>query len=199
MPGSARLQQRAADQIVGFVFGMAQHAQPQRHAQRAAVRELALQLFGRRFAIGLVGRIQPVAEAGIQGFIECDHDMLRPLAFQDVQQETREALYGIGGPAVGIPELVGHGVPGAEHVDAGVDQIQRRRLGARFDRKVAVEDVVDVVPVAVNVHPGVQSVSIAAGSGRSRSGPSICAVPIWMKPATVSSAPMPSASRISGS
>jgi hypothetical protein len=120
--------QRAADQVVRFVFAVTQHAQAERRAERLAVHELALELFRRRVAIGLVGRVQRVAEAGVQGFVECDRDVSGAFAFEDVQQKAREALHGIGRPAIRILEFVGHRVPGAEDVDAGVDQIERRWL-----------------------------------------------------------------------
>lgn len=154
--------QGAADQVVGLVVAVGQYAQAQRRAQRLAVRELAAQRFRRRFAVGLVGRVQLVAEAAVQRLVEGDGDVRRALAFEQFQQEAGEAVHRVGRPALRILEFVGHRVPGAEHVQAGVDQVQRP---ARRQR----------------VH-GRQSSSSAAGSGRSRSGTCSFGVPMWTKP-----------------
>ena len=124
-PIRAGSMQRAADQVVGFVFAMRQHAQPQRRAQCLAVGELPAQCVRRGIAVGLVGRIQPVAEAAIQRLVERDRDVRGTLLLQQLQQEARETVHRVGGPAIGIVEFVRHRMPGAEHVQAGVDQIKR--------------------------------------------------------------------------
>ena len=53
------------------------------------------------------------------------------VAVDQFQQEAGEAVHGVGRPAVGVVEFVGHRVPGAEHVHAGVDQVERPALRAR--------------------------------------------------------------------
>ena len=170
--------QGAADQVIGFVIAMGQHLQPERETQGLAVRELALEGLGGRISVGLVRRIECVAETGVECFVERHHDVPRAFAFQQLQQEAGKPMHGVGRPAVLVLELVRHRVPGPEHVQAGVDQVQRRPCSA---------------------HAGVQSLSSAVGSGRSRSGASSFGVPIWMKPVMRSSSPSPSSCRIAGS
>ncbi|MCW0417368.1 hypothetical protein NB689_003122 [Xanthomonas sacchari] len=170
---AARTVQGAADQVVGLVVVVRQHAQAQCRAQRLAMRELAAQRVRRRRAVGLVGGVQAMPEAAVQRFVEGDHDVLRALALEQVEQEAGEAVHRIGRPALCVLEFVGNRMPGAEHVQAGVDQVQRPRQGQAC------------------VH-GVQSLSSARGSGRSRSGTSRRAVPMWMKPATCSCSARPS-------
>src|SRR3546814_3639837 len=68
----ARLVQGAANQVVCFVVRMRRRHQPERVAQRAAVGELALELRRRRVAVGLVGRVQRVAEAAVESFVDGD-------------------------------------------------------------------------------------------------------------------------------
>ena len=176
--GSAARAGRAADQVVGFVLRMREHHQPEREAQGLAVRELAAQFFRRGVAVGLVGGIERIAEARVQRLVERHRDVPRALAFQQFQQEAGEAVHGISRPPVGIAERVGrHRVPGAEHVQAGVDQVER---GARGGYGL--------------VHAsGRQSVSSVRASGRSRSGTSCSGVPMWMNPAIRSWSPSPSA------
>src|SRR3546814_5421635 len=103
-------------------------------------------------AVGLVGRVQRVAEAAVERFVEGDDDVFRAFAFEQFEQETGEAVHRIGRPAVGVVELVWHRMPGPEHVQAGVDQVQGRARGRGHAR----------------AQPGVQSVSRADASGRSR-------------------------------
>ncbi len=114
--------QRRPDQVIGFVLLMCQHGEAEGEAQCLAMRELALEFVRRGVAVGLVGRIQRVAEAGIQCFVEGDGDVLRANAVEQFQQKAGEAVHGIGGPAVRVGELVRHRMPGTEHVHAGVDQ-----------------------------------------------------------------------------
>ncbi|MNV57129.1 hypothetical protein D3C71_1494450 [compost metagenome] len=118
--------QGAADQVIGLVLVVGQHGQAERGAQRLAVGELAAQCIGRGVAVGLVGRVDPVPEAAVQGFIEGDGDVGGAFALEQVEQEAREAVHGIGRPALLILELIGHRMPRAEHVQTGVDQVQRR-------------------------------------------------------------------------
>src|SRR3546814_1377912 len=80
-------------------------------------------------AVGLVGRVQRVAEAAVERFVEGDDDVFRAFAFEQFEQETGEAVHRIGRPAVGVVELVWHRMPGPEHVQAGVDQVQGRARG----------------------------------------------------------------------
>ncbi|MNV17712.1 hypothetical protein D3C71_1085080 [compost metagenome] len=124
--GVAARVQRAADQVVGLVLMVGQHRQAERHAQRLAVCELAAQRIRGRVAVGLVGRIQAMPETAVQRLVEGDGDMPGPLALQQVQQEAGKAVHGVGRPAVLVLELIGHRMPGAEHVQAGIDQVQRR-------------------------------------------------------------------------
>ena len=98
--------QGAADQVVGLVFVVGQDGKAQRRAQRLAVYELALERFRCWLAVGLVGRIQPVAETTVKRFIEGDGDVPRALALEQVQQEAGEAVHRIGGPALCVLELV---------------------------------------------------------------------------------------------
>ena len=170
----ARAVHGAADQVVGLVVVVGQGLQPQRLAQALAPGELAAQLRRRGVAVGLVGRVQRVAEAGVQRLVEGDGDVPRAFALQQLQQEAGEAVHRVGRPAVGVVELVRHGMPGAEHVHRGVDEVQRRR-GWR-------------VPGG---HAPVQSDSRVAGSGRSRSGASTSGVPIAMVPTSCSSSASP--------
>ncbi len=144
---------------------------PRDATQRLAVRELAPQLLRRGFAVGLVRRIQRIAEARVQRLVERDRDMLRARAVQQFQQEAREALHRVARPAIGVVELVGHRMPRPEHVQTGVDQVERGR--GRVTRRS-------------------HGCSSDCASGRSRSGASSFGVPMWMKPATCSSAASPS-------
>ena len=124
--GAVRVQ-GAADEVIGFVIVVAHDRQPERGAQRLAVDELAPQFLRRRIAVGLVGRVQAIAVAAVQRLVEGDGDVLRALALQQFQQEPGKAVHRVGRPAVGVLELVRHRMPGAEHVQAGVDQVQRPR------------------------------------------------------------------------
>lgn len=169
-----RAVQGAADQIVGFVIAVGQHAQPQCRAQRLAMRELAPQRVRCRGAIALVSGVQGVAKTAVQRFVEGDGDVRGVFAFEQVEQEARKAMHRIGRPALRILEFVRDGMPGAEHVQAGIDQVQRGR--ARAGGRSAVDRG------GVRGH-GVQSRSNARGSGRSRSGTCMRGVPMWMKPA----------------
>ena len=171
---SARAVHGAADQVVRLVVVVGQCLQPQRLAQALAPGELAAQLRRRGVAVGLVGRVQRVAEAGVQRLVEGDGDVPRAFALQQLQQEAGEAMHRVGRPAVGVVELVRHGMPGAEYVHRGIDEVQRRR-GWR-------------VPGG---HAPVQSDSRVTGSGRSRSGASTSGVPIAMVPTNCSSAASP--------
>ena len=146
------------------------YRQSQRGAQGLAVRELALELIRRRLAVGLVVRVEAVTEAAVQGLVEGDGDMAGALAFEQVEQETGEAVHRVGRPALGVAEFVGHRMPGPEHVQAGIDQVQGRPRGRAH---------------------GVQSASSAWASGRSRSRASRVGVPIWMKPTMRSPAARP--------
>ena len=159
--GRAGTVQGAADQVVGFVLAVGQHRQAERGAQRLAVGELALEFLRGRLAVGLVVRVEAMTEAAVQGLVEGDGDVVWALAFEQVQQEAGEAVHRVGWPALGVAEFVGHRMPGPEHVQAGIHQVQGRPRG--------------------RVH-GVQSASRACGSGRWRSGASRVGVPIWMKP-----------------
>ena len=76
---------RAADQIIGLEVGMRQGGQPQALAQRLAPRKLSAQLRRGRVAVGFVGGIQGIAKTTVQRFIEGDGDVLRVLAFQQIQ------------------------------------------------------------------------------------------------------------------
>ncbi|KAG0921371.1 hypothetical protein G6F32_015134 [Rhizopus arrhizus] len=121
------LVQGTADQVIGLVVMMGQHHQAQRGAQCLAVHELALECFRRRVAVGLVGRVQAVAEAAVERFVEGDGDVPRALALKQVQQEAGKAVHGVGRPALCIQELGRQRMPGAEHIDAGINQVQRGR------------------------------------------------------------------------
>ena len=169
--------QGAADQVVGLVARVHQHRQAERAAQRLAVPELAVQLLGRGLAVGLVGRVEVVAEARLQRLVEGHHQVRGPLALEQLEHEAGEAVHRVHRPAVGVLELVGHRVPGPEHVQAGVHEVQR----------------------AGHAQAPVQSVSSARGSGRARSGAASAGVPRWTKPATSSSGPRPSVARMAGS
>ena len=181
-----RAVQRAANQVVGFVFAMGQHAQPQGGAQCLAMRELAAQCVRRRLTVALVSRVDRMPETTVQRFVERDGDVLRALAFEQIQQEAGKAMHRIGGPALRVLELVRDRMPGAEHVQAGIDQIQRhraRRLQRRGKRRGGKR--------GRGRGHGVQSRSSARGSGRSRSGTCMRGVPMWMKPTTRSCSPSP--------
>ena len=165
--------QRAADQVVGLVVVVGQHRQAHHATQGLAVRELATQLVRRGRAIGLVRRIEPVAEAAVERLVERDGDVPRSLALDQLGQEAGEAVDRVGRPAVRVAEFVRHRMPGAKDVETGVDQVQRCHTGI-------------VTPCAPGVpgwdQSGRQSLSSACGSGRSRSGASTRGVPMWMKP-----------------
>src|SRR3546814_2438758 len=124
-----------------------------------------------------------VCSSDLERFVEGDDDVFRAFAFEQFEQETGEAVHRVGRPAIGVVELVGHRMPGPEHVQAGVDQVQGRARGRGHAR----------------AQPGVQSVSRAAASGRSRSGTSIIGVPMWTKPTTRSCSPIPSRACACGS
>ena len=179
---AARKHQGAADEVVGLVFDVREHRQPEGHAQCLAIGELPFQVLRRGIAVGLVGRIQRIAETGIQRFVEGDGDVPRPLALEQVEQEAGEAMHRVRGPSIGVAEGIGrHRVPCTEHVEAGVDQMERGRRGGAHAG-------------------GVQVRSRAAGSGRSRSPvASPGGVPTWMKPAMRSCPDSPSRRRTSGS
>ena len=172
--GATHLAQGGADQVIGLVAAIRQHGQAQGAADPLAVAELALELFGSGVAVGLVGRVEVVAEVGVQGLIEGDGDALRPLPLEQLQHETGEAVHGVDRPAFAVLEFRGHRVPGPEHIQAGIHQVDGTGHGVQSDRR-------------------------SRGSGRWRSGASLLAVPMWMKPRTDSSSPTPSLARTTGS
>ena len=123
-PRAAKAMRGAADQVVGLEIRMRQGCQAQAVAERLAPQELAFEFGWGGVAIGLVGGIQRVAEAGVQCLVERHRHMLRAFTLQQIQQEAGEAVKGVGGPAVGVVELVRHRMPSAEHVQRGVDEVQ---------------------------------------------------------------------------
>ena len=60
---------------------MRQHIQSQRGTQRLAMGELALQFVRGGVAVGLVGRVQAIAETAVQRFVEGDGDVARARLF----------------------------------------------------------------------------------------------------------------------
>ena len=176
----ARSDAGGSDEVVGLEIGVCQHHQAERLAHRLAVHELTAQRVGRGVAVGLVGGIERVAKAAVEGLVEGHRNVHRALALDQFQQEPGEALDRIGRMALAVCELVGDRMPRAEYVQAGIHQVDRRARRQPGERIEAI------------THAGVQSDNNSAASGRSRSGASMEAVPMWMKPATASSAFMPS-------
>ena len=200
----------AADQVVSFVILMRQRGQTQRAAQALAPGKLAAQFRWRRIAVGLVGRVQGVAEAGIQRLVEGDCNMGWPLVLQQFQQETGEAVHRVGRPAINVVEFIRYRMPGAEHVHRRIDEVQRRH-GLAHSCIVGADLPATTAPPAGSslrdskcryaIRPPPtppcptskrRSVTSVATSGRSRSGTSTCAVPMAMMPASCSSADNPS-------
>ena len=169
---------RAADQIVGLVAGVGEHGQAQRRGYLLAIGELADQLGGRQFAIGLVVRIDRIAKGTGQRFIEADRRMGRFGAFEEIQQEAGKAMHGIDRMAIDIGEIGRNRMPGAEHVKAGVNQIR---------------------PVLLATDHGVHSASMSASVARGCSAAGSTGVPICTKPITCSPASRPSSAATASS
>ncbi len=112
----------AADEIVGLELGIGEHAQAQRRRDALAVGELYRQFRRRHFAVGLVIRIDRTGTS--QRFIERDHGMRGARPFEKIAEESGEAVDGVDRCAFLIVEFRRHGVPGAEDVEAGVDEMQ---------------------------------------------------------------------------
>ena len=115
----------AADQIVGFVVLMREHAQAQRRGNFLAVRELPLQFVRRQFAVGLVVGINRVAERTRERFVERDHRMRRFCLLEKIAEKPSESVHRIDRCAFVIVKLRRNRMPRAEHVQAAVNQIQR--------------------------------------------------------------------------
>jgi len=112
-----------ADQIIGLVVIAGEFGHPEVPAVLAAQRKLSLERDRRRLAIGLVGRIDLVAEAAAVTLIEQHRDILRLASLQQVAQETRESVQRLGRITVAIGDIRRHRMPGPEHVDRGIDQV----------------------------------------------------------------------------
>jgi hypothetical protein len=97
-------------------------------AELAAAFELQLEILGRRIAVGLVGRVDLVAERRGEAGIERHGDVAGLRAFDEVAEETREAERGMGGQAVAVRHFRRHGVVGAEDVDRRVDEVNHGRI-----------------------------------------------------------------------
>jgi hypothetical protein len=61
----------------------------------------------------------PVSQADV----ERDADSFRPHLLQDVAQKPREAIQRMRGVAVRIDHIRRHGMIGAKHEEAGVDEV----------------------------------------------------------------------------
>ena len=83
-----------------------------RHAERgadlAAQRELPLQLERRGLAVRLVLRVDLVAIAHLEAFVERHGDVPRRFLLEQLGQEARKAEHGVDGVAVAVDDLDGH-------------------------------------------------------------------------------------------
>ena len=136
--------------------------------------ELALEFQRRGVAVRLVGRVDLVAEIALERFVEGHRDALGTLPLEQLQHEAGEAVHGVDRMAGAVDQVERHRMPRPEHVQAGVDEVDRAGHGT-------------------------QSVSSSRGSGRSRSGASPVGVPMWMKPSTRSVGARPSVAAMTGS
>ncbi len=181
----AQVPHGAADQVVRLVLVVDHQVHAERFGQRPALHELPFQLRRRQLAVGLVGGVDRVAERAGQRGVERHRDMLRSRPLQQLAQEARIAVHGVYRMTVDVVELVRHRVPGAEHVQAAVDEMGSGKM--------------DVRTSVWRASHGVHVVSRSASAGRSRSGTSTCGVPRWTKPTTCSLAARPSKSATSRS
>ena len=168
----AQVPHGAADQVVGLEAVVDHQVHAERFGDRAALHELPLQVGRRQLAVGLVRRVDRVAERAGQRGIERHRDVFGLHAFEQFAQETGVAVHRVDRVAVGVEELVRHRVPGAEDIHAAVDKMD------------------GWTSVRRRVH-GAHVPSRSASAGRSRSGTSICGVPRWTKPTTCSCSARP--------
>ena len=117
----ARVQ--GADDVVGFVFAAREMRHAEQLAELAATLELQLEVGGCRLAIGLVLRVDAVAERGFEALVEGDRDQAWLGALDQVTKKSREAEQRVHGVAVAVGHVRRHGVIRAEHVNRGVYQV----------------------------------------------------------------------------
>ena len=118
-----RHMQQGADVIVGLVFLAGQVVQPDGIADLAGHAELVLELLWRRFAVGLVGRVNAIAERGGQAFIKRHGDVSRRLRPDQPGQHVGKPRQGIDRPARCIGHRVGQREPRTEDVNGCIDQV----------------------------------------------------------------------------
>ena len=116
-----------ADDVVGFVLGVAERRDASVPAELAASLELQLEILGRRVAIRLVRGIDLVAKRGREALVERDCDVLRLRPFDEIAEKPRESERRVRGIAVPIRHVGRHRVIGTEDVDGRVDEIDHAR------------------------------------------------------------------------
>ena len=117
-----------ADDVIGFVLGVAEGRNAGVPAELAAALELQLEIRRRRVAIRLVAGIDLVAKRGREALVEGHGDVARLRALDEIAEETRETEGGMRGIAVAVGHVRRHGVVGAEYVDRRVDEINHARM-----------------------------------------------------------------------
>ena len=137
-PSLPAARHQRADDVVGFVFGVAEGRNARVAAELAATLELQLEILGRRIAIRLVGGIDLVAKRGRQALVESHGDVARLRAFDEIAEKARETEGGVRGIAVAVHHVRRHGVVGAEDVDRRVDEVNHARMVNRGQRPVSL-------------------------------------------------------------
>ncbi len=112
-----------ADDVIGLVGGAAELGNAVVAAQLAATRELLLQLRRCRVAVGLVGRVDLVAEGTGQAFIEGHGNHRRARFLEQVTKEACKAVERIDRHVVHVGHLEAYRVVGPEHKEARVNQV----------------------------------------------------------------------------
>ena len=127
-PSLPAARHQRADDVIGFVLGVAEGGNARVPAELAAALELQLEIRGRRIAIRLVGGIDLVAKRGRQALVEGHRDVARLRAFDEIAEKARESERGVRRVAVAVDHVGRHGVVGAENVDRRVDEIDHARM-----------------------------------------------------------------------
>ena len=125
--GPAAVLDERADEIVGFIQGVGAVHQAERAHEAPALPELALEVLGRRIAVGLVLGIDTGAEGRREALIERHGDVLRVHLLDEVAEKAGKTVERVDRVAVRVGNVIGHRVIGPEHVDAGIDQVLHRR------------------------------------------------------------------------
>ncbi len=107
-------------------------------AQLAAALELGGEPRGLRFAIRLIGGVDPAAVGIRQALIEGHSDVARPHPLDQVPEEARKPEDGVRGIAVPVHHVGEQGMVCAEHIHRGVDEEDQGSSACRTCRSRAV-------------------------------------------------------------